>query len=115
MGSNHGLSRFESALRLRIEWLATLVLTWLVGDVGPNRISVFSVISFFIMGLLRFDIDSQGYLRLDEVSSNVCCPDLCQNSVLEIPLLGRNRKRSIFLRETVLNVITIRILTRWFD
>ena len=47
MSSSHGMSRFESALRLRIEWLATLVLTWLVGDVGPNRMSVFPMISFF--------------------------------------------------------------------
>ena len=53
MSSNHGLSRFKSALCLRIEWLATLVLTWLVGDVGPNRMSVFPMISFFHNGLTK--------------------------------------------------------------
>ena len=53
VSSNHGLSRYESALRLRIEWLATLVLTWLVGDVGPNRMSVFPMISFFHNGLIK--------------------------------------------------------------
>ncbi len=53
VSSNHGLSRFKSALRLRIEWLATLVLAWLVGDVGPNRMSVFPMISFFHNGLIK--------------------------------------------------------------
>ena len=53
VSSNHWLSRFESALHLRIEWLATLVLTWLVGDVGPNRMSVFPMISFFHNGLIK--------------------------------------------------------------
>ena len=53
MSSNHGLSRFESALRLIIEWLATLVLTWLVGDVGPNRMGVFPMISFVHNGLIK--------------------------------------------------------------
>ena len=53
MSSNHGLSRFKSALRLRIEWLATLVLTWLVGDVGPNRMSVLPMISFFHNRLIK--------------------------------------------------------------
>ena len=53
MSSNQRLSRFESALRLRIEWLATLVLTWLAGDVGPNRMSVFPMISFFHNGLIK--------------------------------------------------------------
>lgn len=48
------------------------------------------------MGLLWFDIDSQGYLRLDEVSSNLCCPDLCQNSVLEIPFVRSQSKEEHF-------------------